>query len=515
MTRQTTLRIAGLLAILFLAWPASLPAFQAPASDLAESVMRPAAPGFAPVNESIFFAILALANPGPGRAARALAIADRQLDFQRELWLDREFSPGVRDILEQLPPRQRTLLRAASLYNRDDIRWDELPNRTRQISVAGAGDRGDYLFELTNEYLSPERPFQMAGAFTLSPSPSGVERRAGAVDGRVDAELLTDSYGADRGIDFVSALLRFVGGDFKSPWNSTVGVFDHHDRAALDRFHAQLPAFSAKLENYVKFVNVLDEFDGGGKPVVLFNLSADVKADALKPFPALYKFYKSVGPAVVAKASVTDMQGNYLMQTGFEQGRIRVIFMLRDGLLVPFNASYRQAAAAPLDLAHMTSMKYRTISSATINRFGMTFGLSDLRFVSIFQRDPEGVQTQTSMESVPRLVAPRGFHRIFDLAAGKYLRTLAQGDGGFKVSFSSRTEGERYRYSVAARAELASAPGLKLLARVGDSAADEHSEEVQLDEEKLGQALFDAFMRDYNSARRGVLALDRTTRETR
>ena len=104
MTRQTTLRIAGLLAILFLAWPTSLPAFQAPASDLAESVMRPAAPEFAPVNESIFSAILALASPGPGRAARALAIADRQLDFQRELWLDRDFSPGVRDILEQLPP---------------------------------------------------------------------------------------------------------------------------------------------------------------------------------------------------------------------------------------------------------------------------------------------------------------------------------------------------------------------------------------------------------------------------
>jgi hypothetical protein len=107
------------------------------------------------------------------------------------------------------------------------------------------------------------------------------------------------------------------------------------------------------------------------------------------------------------------------------------------------------------------------------------------------------------------LVAPPGIHKIIDLIAGEFLRVLAQGDGGFRATFSSRPEGTGlYRWSGSANAEFTYAPALELLARVGDSVADAHSAEVKREERQLGQELFDAFMTDYNDSRPKLLALD-------
>jgi hypothetical protein len=466
------------------------------------------APGFSTHSESILSSVLALAPPGPSRAQRALAIADRQLDFQGKIWLHPEFSPSVRKLLDQLPPRQATIIRAASLYSRKDIAWTELPEKARQVSVIGRPQQESYLYELATRYQNPELPFHMTGAFTLKPVPGSVDGAIRAVDGQVGGELLTDTYGASGGLAFLAALLHFIHGDLRAPWDTQPGVFNHHDRAILDRFRSDLPNFSAKVEHYLRFRNVLDEFADSGEPVVLFNLDAELQTNSLKPFPQLYQFYRSIGPSVVAKTVVTDSRGNRWLETQFDRGRIRTIFMVRRGLLTPFNDAY-QAVAGSVDLTQPGHGTYQTRTSATIMRLGLTFGLEDLSFVTNFRSGPDTVETTSTMEAVPKLVAPPGIHKIIDLIAGEFLRVLAQGDGGFRATFSSRPEGTGlYRWSGSANAEFSYAPALELLARVGDSVADAHSAEVKREERQLGQELFDAFMTDYNDSRAKILALD-------
>jgi hypothetical protein len=466
------------------------------------------APGFSSRAESIFNTVLALAAPGPSRAQRSLAIADRQLDFQGKIWLHPEFSPPVRKLLDQLPPRQATIIRAASLYSRKDIPWTELPEKAHQVSVIGRPEQENYLYELSTKYQNPELPFHMSGAFTLKPVASSLDGAIRAVDGQVDGDFLTDTYGAGGGLAFLAALLRFMHGDLCPPWDTQPGVFNHHDRAILDRFHRDMPTFSAKVEHYLKFRNVLDEFSGSGDPVVLFNLDAELQTSSLKPFPQLYQFYRSIGPSVVAKTVVTDSHGNRWLETQFNRGRLRTIFMLRKGLLTPFNDAY-QAAAESVDLTQPGHGSYHTRTSATITRLGLTFGLDDLSFATNFRSGPDTVETTSTIESVPTLVAPPGIHKIIDLIAGEFLRVLAQGGGGFRATFSSRPEGAGlYRWTGSATAEFSYAPALELLARVGDSVADAHSAEVKREERQLGQELFDAFMTDYNDSRPRILALD-------
>ncbi len=488
-----------------IALAALTPAFAASPEN---TLPRPSAPGFAPEDETVFASILALAPPGPQRAARALAICDRQLDFQSKIWLHPQFSPEVRKVLDQLPPRQGTIIRAASLYSRDDISWNELANRARQISVAGGPTESDYLYVLTPRYASPEIPEHMAGAFTLSPSSLSSDGKIRGVDGVVSGEFLMDTFGAGTGIDFAAALLRYFHGDLKPPWDTAPGAFNHHDSAALSRFHAELPHFSQRVEHYFKFNNLVDEFQGAGKPVVLFNLDAEVQPGSLKPFPELDKFYRSIAPAVVATTTITDSKGNRWMESRFNRGRIRVIFMLRDGMLTPFDRDYHPAGPE-IDLAQICDGSYRTDSSATITRLKMTFGLSNLEFKTNFHRDQDSVETTSTMEAVPDLVAPPGIHKVIDLIAGEFLRVLAQGDGGFKATFSSRRSGNAlFHYAGAASAEFAYAPTLEFLARIGDSVADQHSAEVKKEERELGADLFDAFMTDYNDSRAKILALD-------
>lgn len=472
-----------------------------------QATQQVSAPGFSSPAESIFNTVLALAPPGPSRAQRSLEITDRQLDFQEKIWLHPEFSPPVRKLLDKLPPRQATLIRAASLYSRNDIAWTELPEKAHRVSVIGRPQQESYLYELASKYQTPELPFHMAGAFTLTPVSGSVDGDIRAVEGQVGGDLLTDTYGAGGGLAFLAALLRFIHGDLRAPWDTQPGVFNHHDRAILDRFHKDLPNFSAKIEHYLKFRNVLDEFSGSGDPVVLFNLDAELQTNSLKPFPQLYQFYSSIGPSVVAKTVVTDSHGNRLLETQFNRGRMRTIFMVRRGLLTPFNDAYQ--AAESVDLTQPGHGAYHTRTSATITRLGLTFGLQDVNFATNFRSGPDAVETTSTMEGVPTLVAPPGIHKIIDLIAGEFLRVLAQGDGGFRATFSSRPEGTGlYRWTGSANAEFRYAPALELLARVGDSVADAHSAEVKREERQLGQELFDAFMTDYNASRPRVLALD-------
>jgi len=84
-------------------------------------VRRAANAGFAPDSRTLFAPILYLAPPGPARASRAIVILNRQLDFQRKISFHPKLAPALQDVLDQLPPRQSTMIRAAALYSKPAI----------------------------------------------------------------------------------------------------------------------------------------------------------------------------------------------------------------------------------------------------------------------------------------------------------------------------------------------------------------------------------------------------------
>src|SRR5262249_4915532 len=234
------------LILLFASFQAGLaepePSIVPPPAGVVRSDGNPAAAsGFAANDESLFAPVVQLAAPGSDRAARAITIFDRQIEFQRRIAFHPEWDESLDKIVEQLPPRQSTLIRAASLYSRDDIAWNILPEGVRQISVSGAPDGASYRYRLTKKYTSPEVPTDMSGAFTLKPSPESVDHGGRAVDAALGGEILMDTYGAGAAVDFGSSALRQVRGDLQAPWDTVPGEFNHHDRAALARLHEQMP----------------------------------------------------------------------------------------------------------------------------------------------------------------------------------------------------------------------------------------------------------------------------------
>ena len=154
---------------------------------------------------------------------------------------------------------------------------------------------------------------------------------------------MIDTYGLGALVDTMADTLREFHGDLKPPWDTAPGTFNHHDRAAMDRFHRQMPHLAAKFDHYFKFNNLLDEFNSPAGAIVLFNVDAEVRLDALKKYPLLYDFYRKVVPAVTAKSDILDSHGNYWMREGFDHGHIRVTLMIRNGLLTPFNAAMQPA----------------------------------------------------------------------------------------------------------------------------------------------------------------------------
>ena len=95
----------------------------------------PVPAGFAPPTRTDFAPILELVSPGPRRAERAMEALDRQLIFQRQV-LHPEYSPALKQLFEKIPPRNSTLIRAASMYSRADIPWIKL-DETHQLCAEG------------------------------------------------------------------------------------------------------------------------------------------------------------------------------------------------------------------------------------------------------------------------------------------------------------------------------------------------------------------------------------------
>jgi hypothetical protein len=478
-----------------------------PAAAATPTAAATAEPGFAPAAQTLFAPVVMLAPPGPDRAARAIAILDRQLAFQRKISFHPVLGPSLEKVVDQLPPRQSTLIRAAALYSRDDIPWNRLKDGTHLIAVEGRPDGNDFRYSLAKTYTAPEEPQRMSGVFALRPPAESADAAPGSVIGSLGGELEIDTYGGGAALDSVAAGLREVRGDLKPAWDSAPGKFNHHDEAALARFHRDMPQLAAQLDHYLKYVNVLDEFDGGGDPVVLFNLDAQVRADSLKTYPNLYKFYLSVEKMVTAESAIYDQRGDYWIRTSFDRGHIRLAFMLRRGMLTPFNAHFEPGEPVAIDTVRRGA--YRAESSVQVRSLGMMFGLERIGFSSEYTRDDNAVALTSKMNEVPDLVAPPVLHGMMEYIAGEFLRVLAKGHGGMQASFTSRRQGEGgYRLAAGMSAEFDYSPTLEFLARIGDAIADAHNQQVRSEERKFGEELFDAFVADYNNARPKILALD-------
>ncbi|WP_425159441.1 hypothetical protein [Candidatus Binatus sp.] len=464
--------------------------------------------GFAPDSRTLFAPILCLAPPGPARASRAIAIFDRQLAFQRKLSFHPKIGPSLQHVIDLLPPRQSTLIRAAALYSNSEVPWHDQADGTHQICVAGQPDSADYLYTLVQQWRSPEEPARFSGIFSLKPAADSAPANVSSVTGTLAGELMIDTYGLGELVDLLGDTLREFHGDLKPPWDSAAGKFNHHDRAAMDRFHRQMPHLAAKFDRYFKFNNLLDEFNSPAGPIVLFNVDMEVRQDALKKYPLLYEFYRKLVPAVVAKSDILDAHGNYWMREAFDHGHIHFTIMLRDGLLTPFNGAM-QPAGDTVALDEITRGGYRTLASGQVTSLAMNFGLANIGFTTDYRRDAGSCTFVNRMNAVPQLVAPPGVHQVMDLVAGDFLRVLATGDGGLNSKLSSRMlPNGVYDFAAGFTAELNYSPTLELLARIGDAIAKEHNDRVRAEERAFGEELFDAFVADYNEARPAILALD-------
>ena len=400
------------------------------------------------------------------------------------------------------------MIRAAALYSKPEIPWHDTPDGTHQICVAGQPDDSDYLYTLVNQWRGPEEPARFSGVFGLKPSADSTPDNISSVTATLAGELMMDTYGLGALVDLLADTLREFHGDLKPPWDTVPGKFNHHDRAAMDRFHRQMPHLAAKFDHYFKFNNLLDEFNSPAGPIMLFNVDMEVRLDALKKYPLLYDFYRKVVPAVVAKSEILDMHGNYWMREKFDHGHIYLTIMLRNGLLTPFNVAM-QPSGDSVALGEISRGSYRTLASAQVTSLAMNFGLANIGFTTDYHREPGTCTFDNRMNTVPQLVAPPGVHQVMDLVAGDFLHGIATGNGGLHSKLSSRElPNGTYDFSGGFTAQLNYSPTLELLARVGDAIAKEHNDQVRAEERAFGEELFDAFVADYNDARPAILALD-------
>ena len=482
------------------------PAGASAAAKIAETSAIPGDfAGFAPASQDLFIPLIWLAQPGPERAARALLVFDRQLDFQRRISFHPELAPELKQVLDLVPPRQSTLIRAAALYSQADIPWVDERDGTHAICVDGAPRGQDYYYALTKTCHSPEEPQHFAGVLAIKPQPEAVDGEITSVIGELGGQLMMDTYGGGEFVDTLAAMIRETRGDLIAPWDTVPGKFNHHDRAALDRFKRDMPQFSTHLEHYVNFRNVLDEFDSPSGPYVLFNMDATINESALKPFPHLYEFYHKVVPAVTATTAIYDSHGNYWIRDAFDQGHFRITFLVKHGMLTPFNDKYMPAGDG-VALDAITHGTYRTLASVRIKSLALTFGLDNLSFTNDYVRDDRSMTLTNRMNAIPELVAPIGIHQVMDLVAGEFMRVLAQGSGGLMTTISTRRLADtQIEFKGLFRGEYHYSPTLEFLARVGDSIAEKHNDVVRNEERRFGEELFDAFVADYNSSRSQIL----------
>ncbi len=444
-----------------------------------------------------------------------MAILDRQLIFQRQA-LHPEYSPSLEHLFDKIPPRNSTLIRAASVYSRADIPWTEVDG-THQICAEGYPSGENFYVTTSPSCAKPEQLFRLGAYFALKPPP-GVAHTSSSISsviGTFGGQMKTDTFGLAAVVDSVAQMLPEIYGDLAPPWDTAPGAYNHHDVASRERFRRDMPTVDDKFHEYFKYYNILDEFDGPGGPYVLFNFAGDVQPDALKKFPDLYKFYSDIAPTLTAQVDVLDEKNHYWMRNGFNHGKVWLTFMVRDGKLSPFDDDYHPVGE-PLALASIGRGVNRTHTSIRVRRLGMTFGLDNLSFTNYFTRNDSTVTFQARMDAVPVLVAPPGIRQGAEFVAGEFMRTVALGSGGMHSMVTSKALGDgAFRFTSEVSAEFMYSPALEFFARLGDSIADEHDLKVRRQERLFAREFLDAFVKDYNNSRPRILALDQVPASTK
>jgi hypothetical protein len=482
-----------------------------PAQAIISPQINPVAPipaGFAPRDRTEFAPILQLVGPGPQRAERAMAVMDRQLFFQR-LTLHPEFSDSLQQLFDKIPPRNSTLIRAATEYSRTDVTWNVQPGGIHQLCVEGFPKDLTFFVTLSPPCPKPHDLFHLGAYFALKPPPgTQASGSPSSVIGTFGGEVVTDTFGFGAVVDAVAQMFGETYGSLQPPWDTKPGEFNNHDAASVQRFRRDLATLDDKFHEYLHYDNILDEFDGPGGPYVLFNFSAHIKTDALKKYSNLLKFYEEVAPTLTTQMDLVDGNGNYWMRTGFDRGRIWTIFLIRDGKLSAFDAN-DHPVGEPIAIQSLRHGINRSRTSAHVQRLAMDFGLDNLNFTNYYTRDASTVSFEARMDAVPIVIAPVGIQQGAQLVAGDFMRTIAQGSGGMHSQVSSKLTSDRVvDYSSAVSAEFMYSPTLEFFAKLGDSIAEENNEKVRQEERSLAEEFLDAFVKDYTRARPKILALD-------
>jgi len=471
--------------------------------------------GFSSPTRTNLAPILELVPPGPLRAERAMAVLDRQLTFQFQV-LHPEYSPTLKQLFEKIPPRNSTLIRAASMYSRIDIPWLEV-NGTRQLCAEGYPSGENFYVTTSSSCKHPEQPFRLGAYFALKPPPgiAGTSASLPSVIGTFGGEMKTDTFGFGSIVDSIAQMLTEVYGDLAPPWDTAPGVYNHHDVASRARFRRDLPTLDDKFHEYLKYDNILDEFDGASGPYVLFNFAGEVRPEAMRKFRDLYKFYQEVAPLLTAQVDILDDKGDYWMRSGFDRGKVWMTFVVRAGKLSAFDDA-DHPVGQPIALGSLRSGMNRSRTSIRIHRLRMDFGLDNLSFTNRFTRDNSTVTFEAHMDAVPIVVAPPGIQQGAEFIAGEFMRTIAQGSGGMHSEVASKALADgSLRFTSEVSAEFMYSPALEFFANLADSIADKDDARVREQWRALVQEFLDAFVKDYNNARPRIMALDRDSALTK
>ena len=468
--------------------------------------------GFGPPKRTLFAPVLAFAPSGPNRADRALAATDRAIPFLRRMLFHPEFDPGLERVIARMPPRESTLILASQLYGDDSIPWCLQKDATRAIAVSGRNHGAAFVFSLAPSFVEPSSPFNFAGIFALSPTLSRVQSSLThpvpqTLLWRLAGDTSLQDFGAAAMVDASAFSLRETYGSLEEPWDTRPGEFNGHDRALLNRLKASAPEFAARLAHYFVVDNLLDEFSTPAGVLVLVNVDGHVRAESLRPYPALYRFYARFAPRIFIHSIILDRRGHRWIEAGIDHGHVRVQLAVKEGMLAPLPVA-PGGGGSPVAVDHITQGGWRSITTITLDRFGTTFGLGNIAFSTDYQRSGDELDLVSRMDSVPLLIAPPVLNDVFGLLAGDFLRGLTNGHGGMAVSLQSHRDARgMFHVLGAVSAELRYAPMLGMLAKIGDAVADAHNEEVRSDERRLGEELFNALLDDYNDARRQITSL--------
>ncbi|MBV8359837.1 MAG: hypothetical protein JO189_18155, partial [Deltaproteobacteria bacterium] len=179
--------------------------------------------GYAPSQQTLYAPVLAFVSPGPNRSVRAIDTINRTIPFIRQFFFHSQFNPELEHVIDQMPPRASTLIRAGALYADSGIPWKRAAGSVHEIAITGRPDNSDFAFSRVPEYVQPIAPFNFAGVFALTPieplSANAWDLISHNVLGRFAADVSLENFGAAVLMDVAAMSLRETRGDQEGSWD--------------------------------------------------------------------------------------------------------------------------------------------------------------------------------------------------------------------------------------------------------------------------------------------------------